>query len=69
MFPNERIEQDPTRPSGKAVIKGTRISVDFVLELLGRGWTPDEILQEYSQLVVADIEACLAYANSVAHPD
>lgn len=69
MFSNERIEQDPTKASGKAIIKGTRISVAFVLELLGRGWTPDEVLQEYSQLVVADIEACLAYANSVAHPD
>ena len=47
---------------GKPVIKGTRISVEFILELLSSGVTEDEILQDYQHLTKDDIRACLEYA-------
>jgi len=45
---------------GKPVIKGTRISVEFILELLSSGMTVKEILQEYPHLKKDEILACLA---------
>jgi uncharacterized protein (DUF433 family) len=50
---------------GKPVVKGTRISVEFVLDLLGRGWTQEQILLEYDQLSTEDVQACLAYASEL----
>lgn len=47
---------------GKPVIKGTRISVEFVLELLSSGVTEEEILKDYPHLAKEDIRACLEYA-------
>lgn len=48
--------------SGKPIIKGTRISVEFILELLASGMVPEEILKEYPQLTKKDILAALDYA-------
>ena len=56
---------DPNVLVGKPVIKGTRISVEFVVDLLGRGWTSEQILREYDHLTQQDIQACLAYASDV----
>ncbi len=50
---------------GKPIIKGTRMTVEFVLELLASGMTTDQIVQEYSHLTGADIRAVLAYAAAV----
>jgi uncharacterized protein (DUF433 family) len=50
---------------GKPIIKGTRISVEFVVDLLGRGWTIEQVLQEYDHLTREDVQACLAYASEV----
>ena len=47
---------------GKPIIKGTRISVDFILELLAGGMNEKEILSEYPRLTKADIKAALEYA-------
>ena len=47
---------------GKPVIKGTRISVEFILGLLASGVTENEILQDYPHLIKDDIRACLEYA-------
>lgn len=47
---------------GKPIIKGTRISVEFILELLASGVTEEEILQDYPHLKRDDIRACLEYA-------
>lgn len=41
----ERITVDPQILVGKPIIKGTRISVEFVIDLLARGWTPEQILK------------------------
>ena len=50
---------------GKPVIKGTRISVEFILELLSSGMTEQEILKEYPHLKKEDILAALAYAAKI----
>lgn len=61
----ERITVDPAVLVGKPVIKGTRMAVEFVVDLLGRGWTQEEVLREYDHLKPEDIQACLAYASEV----
>ncbi len=61
----ERITIDSTILVGKPLIKGTRVSVEFVVDLLGRGWTAEQILQEYNHLTPEDIQACLAYASDI----
>ena len=58
---HDRISVDPRVLVGKPVIKGTRIAVEFVVDLLGRGWTKEQILHEYDYLTEEDIQACLAY--------
>lgn len=58
-----RITLDPDVLVGKPIIKGTRIAVEFVIDLLGRGWTTEQILREYDHLTPEDIQACLAYAG------
>ncbi len=62
----ERIIIDPEVCFGKPVIEGTRIPVHMVLELLGEGLSPKEIIEKcYSQLTEEDILACVRYANSL----
>jgi uncharacterized protein (DUF433 family) len=61
----DRITIDPNVLVGKPIVKGTRISVEFVVDLLGRGWTTAEVLNDYDHLKPEDIQACLAYASDV----
>ncbi|MGA2619155.1 MAG: DUF433 domain-containing protein [Thermoguttaceae bacterium] len=61
----ERITVDPSVLVGKPIVMGTRISVEFVIDLLARGWTTAQVLREYDHLKPEDIQACLAYANDV----
>lgn len=61
----DRITLDANVLAGKPIVKGTRMSVEFVVDLLGRGWTVDQILHDYDHLSAADIQACLAYASDV----
>ena len=61
----DRITINPKVLVGKPIIKGTRIAVKFIVDLLGRGWTVDLILREYDHLSAEDIQACLAYASEV----
>ena len=58
----ERIVVDPKVLAGKPVVRGTRLSVEFVLSLLAEGWTEQQLLANYPGLSDADIRACLAYA-------
>jgi len=60
-----RIVADTDVLVGKPVIKGTRISVELVMDLLAAGYTPDQIRQQYDHLTSDDIHACLAYAREV----
>ena len=61
----QRITVDPNVLVGKPIVKGTRISVEFVIDLLARGWTTEQILKEYDHLAPEDIQACLAYASEM----
>ena len=61
----DRISADPTVLVGKPVIKGTRISVEFLMELLANGWTHEQILKEYPHLTAEDIHAASHYAAEV----
>ena len=61
----ERITLNSDVLSGKPVIRGTRIAVEFVIDLLGRGWTIDDVLQEFDHLTCEDVQASLAYAAEV----
>jgi uncharacterized protein (DUF433 family) len=58
----DRIIANPKILGGKPVIKGTRIAVEFILELLASGVGESEILQDYPHLSKDDISACLRYA-------
>ena len=59
----ERIVCDPKIMVGKPVIKGTRLSVDFILNLLAHGSATEDILDEYEGLTLEDIQACLLFAS------
>lgn len=59
----ERITLNPNVMLGKPVIKGTRITVEFILNLLAHGATTDEILDEYKGLKTEDIKACPFFAG------
>ena len=59
----ERIVTDPDILLGKPTVRGTRISVPFVLYLLAGGWSEADILAEYPRLAVEDIRACCLYAS------
>jgi len=58
----ERITANPQILGGKPIIRGTRISVEFILELLASDVSEDEILEDYPHLTKDDIQACLKYA-------
>ncbi len=61
----QRISIDPKMCHGKPCIRGHRIWVSLILDLLASGMTVDQVLEEYPQLVAVDIQACLAYASEV----
>lgn len=60
-----RIVIDPAILAGKPIIRGTRIAVEFVIDLLAEGWSQQQILANYPHLKPEDISACLHYAGSV----
>ena len=59
----ERISIDPEVLTGKPVVRGTRLAVEFILDLLAQGWPEGEILRNYPGLGHEDIQACLHYAS------
>jgi len=67
MPPSERIVVDPEILAGKPVIRGARLAVGFVLELLAAGQSENEVLINYPGLTREDILACLSYASYLAH--
>ncbi|GIV05549.1 MAG: hypothetical protein KatS3mg016_1124 [Fimbriimonadales bacterium] len=62
----QRIVVDPDLCFGKPCIRGHRIWVALILDLLASGMSVEDILREYPQLEEADIRACLAYAAEMA---
>ncbi len=65
----EHISIDPKVLVGKPVVKGTRLAVELIIDLLGKGWTQEQILDSYPNLTAEDVRACLAYASEVLHAE
>jgi len=59
----ERIVIDPGILVGKPVVKGTRLAVELIIDLLAQGWSVEAILHNYPGLTREDIQACLSYAS------
>jgi uncharacterized protein (DUF433 family) len=65
MTEHPRISLAPEVLAGKPVVRGTRLSVEFVLGLLAAGWSEAEIVANYPNLTHDDRIACLAYARDM----
>lgn len=65
MQQEDRIVIDPKILVGKPVIRGTRIAVEFVVELLAEGWSEQQVIDNYPGLTREDVLACLRYASDV----
>ena len=65
----ERIEIDVKKLGGKPVIKGTRIPVALVVELVAYGLKPSEIIREYPKLTLEDVKAALLYASRLTEKE
>jgi uncharacterized protein (DUF433 family) len=61
----DRVTIDPKVLTGKPVIKGTRLAVEFIVDLLAQGWTEAHIEENYPGVTPDDIRACLQYASEV----
>jgi len=61
----ERIVLDPAVLTGKPVIRGTHLSVEFVIGLLADGWSEADILHNYPGITHDDVAACLGYARDL----
>ncbi len=59
----KHIEINPQILVGKPVIKGTRLSVEFLLDLLANHWTVEQILENYPKLTRQDIQAIFAFSS------
>lgn len=62
---DDRFVQDPGILSGKPVVKGTRISVEVVLEYLANNPDFNELFVDYPRLTIDDVKACFAFAQTV----
>ena len=58
----DRIVVDPRVMVGKPIVRGTRLTVEYILNLMAHGATESEILAEYDGLTRADLQACLLFA-------
>jgi uncharacterized protein (DUF433 family) len=60
----ERIVVAPDVLVGKPIVRGTRLAVEFIIDLLAQGWTEAELLRNYPGLTHEDVQACLGYASA-----
>ena len=58
----QHIHSDPEVLVGKPVVRGTRLSVDFLLGLFAAGWTQAEVLENYPTLTPEDLQAVFAFS-------
>lgn len=61
----DRITVDPAILVGKPIIKGTRISVELILDRVSDGWTMEDILASYPHIVREDVLAALSFAAEI----
>lgn len=59
-----RIIADPAVLAGKPIVKGTRLSVDFILSLLAEGWSESQVLENYPQLKQEDLNAVFGFVQA-----
>jgi uncharacterized protein (DUF433 family) len=64
-----RITIDPNILVGKPTIKGIRLAVELIINLMAQGWSTDEILRNYPGISIKDIQACLSYASTSLQPE
>lgn len=65
----DHIQADATVLGGKPVVRGTRLSVEFVLGLLAEGWSRDQLRANYPQITDDALRAVFAYAAEVLHDE
>lgn len=65
MTSNDHIVIDPAILAGKPVVRGTRLSVEFIVQLLAQGWTEADIQENYEGITHEQIAACLQHAADV----
>lgn len=61
----DKIEIDSEIAFGKPVVKGTRLTVEFLIDLLAQGWSEQEVLDNYPTITKEDLLACLSYAREL----
>ena len=64
---NERIVTDPAVLLGKPIVRGTRVPVWLIVGLVEAGQSPEQIVDDYPDLTVDDVEAAVAYAAEERH--
>jgi uncharacterized protein (DUF433 family) len=62
---SDHIVLDAAVLAGKPMVRGSRLAVDFIVGLLGQGWTEGDILRNYPGITHDDIAACLQYASEI----
>lgn len=65
----DHIHVHPEILAGKPVVRGTRLSVDFLLSLLAAGWSTDDILRSYPTLTREGLQAVFAFAADIVHQE
>ena len=65
----DHITSDTEILAGKPVVRGTRLAVDFVLDLFAAGWTQTQVLESYPQLSVDSLRAIFAFAAEAMHDE
>lgn len=63
------ITADPEVLGGKPVVRGTRLSVDFILGLFAQGWTQEQVLENYPALTAEALRAAFSYAAEVLNEE
>lgn len=63
-----RIVADPAVLGGKPIVRGTRVAVYLIVDWVASGHTPEEIVEDYPDLTIEDVEAALEYAGTAETP-
>ena len=66
-IPTERIVTDPAVLLGKPIVRGTRVPVYLIIGLIEAGQTPEQIVDDYPDLTIEDVDAAVAYATEERH--
>lgn len=65
----DRIVSNPDVLGGKPCVKGTRLSVEFIMELIASGATREQVVAKYPNLTIEDVEQAIRYAAAALRQD